>query len=107
MGNDSDDPRPGFTHWERFKGQGVYYNPVLNIDGKQVAYKDYCETLLGVDESGNGGNGLLSGLLEVIRSVRFAKQNIPYERKIHRCLAIERFRIYIYVINVGEGFTGV
>jgi len=100
MCNDSDDPRPGFTHWESIKGQGVYYNPVLNIDGKQVACKDYCETLLGVDESGNG-------LLEVIRSVRFAKQNIPYERKIHRCLAIERFRIYIYVINVGEGFTGV
>lgn len=40
MGNDSDDPRPGFNHWESFRGQGVYYNPVLNIDGKQVAYKD-------------------------------------------------------------------
>jgi len=40
MGDDSDAPRPGFTHWESFKGQGVYYNPVLNIDGKQVAYKD-------------------------------------------------------------------
>lgn len=40
MGNDDDKPRPGFDHWESFKGQGVYYNPTLNIDGKQVQYKD-------------------------------------------------------------------
>ncbi len=40
MGNDSDKPRPGFNHWESFKGQGVYYNPTLNINGKQVSYND-------------------------------------------------------------------
>ena len=40
MGHDSDDPRPGFTHWESFKGQGTYYNPTLNINGKQAAYTD-------------------------------------------------------------------
>lgn len=34
----SDQPRPGFNHWESFKGQGVYYAPQLNIDGKQVQY---------------------------------------------------------------------
>jgi N-acetylglucosamine-6-sulfatase len=36
----ADNPRPGFNHWESFKGQGVYYNPTLNIDGKQVSYND-------------------------------------------------------------------
>lgn len=36
----ADNPRPGFNHWESFKGQGVYYNPTLNIDGKQVTYSD-------------------------------------------------------------------
>ena len=36
----ADNPRPGFNHWESFKGQGVYYNPTLNIDGKQVTYTD-------------------------------------------------------------------
>lgn len=36
----ADNPRPGFNHWESFKGQGVYYNPTLNIDGKQVTYND-------------------------------------------------------------------
>lgn len=36
----ADNPRPGFDHWESFKGQGVYYNPTLNIDGKQVSYGD-------------------------------------------------------------------
>ncbi len=40
MGNDSDSPRPGFSHWESFRGQGEYYNPTLNIDGKRMVYKD-------------------------------------------------------------------
>jgi len=40
MGNEDDKPRPGFDHWESFKGQGIYYNPSLNIDGKEVAYTD-------------------------------------------------------------------
>jgi arylsulfatase A-like enzyme len=40
MGDDTDDPRPGFTHWESFRGQGEYYNPTLNIDGNRVTYKD-------------------------------------------------------------------
>lgn len=36
----ADNPRPGFHHWESFKGQGVYYNPTLNINGKHVSYGD-------------------------------------------------------------------
>lgn len=40
MGSASDDPRPGFDHWESFRGQGVYYNPILNIDGEHVRYGD-------------------------------------------------------------------
>lgn len=40
MGNDDDRPRPGFDHWESFRGQGVYYNPTLNINGKREVYKD-------------------------------------------------------------------
>jgi N-acetylglucosamine-6-sulfatase len=40
MGGDNPDPRPGFHHWESFRGQGVYYNPTMNINGKTVAYRD-------------------------------------------------------------------
>lgn len=40
MGDHGDEPQPGFTHWESFPGQGVYYNPTLNINGNRVAYKD-------------------------------------------------------------------
>ncbi len=40
MGHDTDKPQRGFTHWESFIGQGVYFNPTLNIDGKEVEYKD-------------------------------------------------------------------
>ncbi|MCU0354297.1 MAG: sulfatase [Cytophagales bacterium] len=40
MGDEGDHPRPGFHQWVSFKGQGVYYNPTLNVNGKQVAHKD-------------------------------------------------------------------
>lgn len=40
MGDEGDHPRPGFDHWESFKGQGTYYNPSLNINGTQVKYGD-------------------------------------------------------------------
>lgn len=40
MGGDSDEPRPGFDQWVSFRGQGVYYNPKLNINGKQVQFTD-------------------------------------------------------------------
>lgn len=40
MGNDSGDPQPGFTHWEGFQGQGEYYNPRINTNGKWITYED-------------------------------------------------------------------
>jgi len=40
MGNHSDEPQPGFDHWESFRGQGVYYGPTLNINGEQVSYDE-------------------------------------------------------------------
>ncbi|TKG96964.1 DUF4976 domain-containing protein [Puteibacter caeruleilacunae] len=40
MGDHGDSPQPGFDHWESFKGQGVYYNPELNINGERIQYKD-------------------------------------------------------------------
>lgn len=36
MGNTSDMPQPGFNYWLSFLGQGVYYNPVFNINGKRI-----------------------------------------------------------------------
>jgi N-acetylglucosamine-6-sulfatase len=40
MGNASAEPRPGFDHWESFRGQGKYYAPDLNIDGVENVYDD-------------------------------------------------------------------
>ena len=40
MGDESNKPQPGFDHWESFKGQGVYYGPTLNINGKEVTYDE-------------------------------------------------------------------
>lgn len=36
MGDADDAPEPGFNKWISFKGQGVYFNPIFNIDGKEV-----------------------------------------------------------------------
>jgi N-acetylglucosamine-6-sulfatase len=46
MGHASDEPRPGFDRWISFGGQGVYYNPTFNIDGKQVKREGYVSDLL-------------------------------------------------------------
>ena len=43
---DSTQPRPGFDHWISFEGQGSYFNPTLNINGKQVKRKGYITDLL-------------------------------------------------------------
>jgi arylsulfatase A-like enzyme len=40
MGDESDDPQPGFNHWESFKGQGVYTGVTLNINGEHTSYED-------------------------------------------------------------------
>jgi N-acetylglucosamine-6-sulfatase len=40
MGVD-DSPRPGFDHWVSVKGQGRYFDPVLNVDGETVRVEGY------------------------------------------------------------------
>jgi N-acetylglucosamine-6-sulfatase len=40
MGNTDDMPQKGFHFWESFQGQGVYYNPTLNINGVRKAFLD-------------------------------------------------------------------
>lgn len=40
MGHQSDDPKPGFDYWVSFPGQGVYYNPNLNVNGERVQHSD-------------------------------------------------------------------
>jgi len=43
MGNESDDPRPGFNHWVSFRGQGSYLpdERELNINGHRVPQTGY------------------------------------------------------------------
>jgi arylsulfatase A-like enzyme len=45
MGND-DSPRPGFDRWVSFKGQGVYVDPLLNVDGKQEQKQGYVTDII-------------------------------------------------------------
>ena len=46
MGGDSDEPRPGFSYWSSFRGQGVYQDPVFNINGKQKKIEGYVTDLI-------------------------------------------------------------
>ncbi|HEX7049212.1 MAG TPA: sulfatase [Longimicrobiales bacterium] len=46
MGEASDRPRPGFDHWVSFRGQGVYYDPELNIDGRRQRFEGYTTDIL-------------------------------------------------------------
>ncbi len=46
MGSDSDDPRAGFDRWVSFRGQGVYLDPVLNIDGRSSKHEGHTSDLL-------------------------------------------------------------
>ncbi|MBS1823784.1 MAG: sulfatase-like hydrolase/transferase [Acidobacteria bacterium] len=45
MGND-DSPRPGFTHWVSFPGQGECNDPVINLNGKSARTKGYITDIL-------------------------------------------------------------
>ena len=35
MGHEDDTPRKGFDHWVSFAGQGTYFDPTFNINGKR------------------------------------------------------------------------
>ncbi|MBN2476478.1 MAG: sulfatase [Pirellulales bacterium] len=41
MGHEENSPRPGFDYWASFKGQGVYFDPKLNINGKMREFAGY------------------------------------------------------------------
>jgi len=41
MGEQSDDPRPGFDFWMSHKGQGNYFDNEFNINGKRQVVKGY------------------------------------------------------------------
>jgi N-acetylglucosamine-6-sulfatase len=46
MGEVDDLPQPGFDHWVSFRGQGVYENPLLNINGERRKFDGYTTDIL-------------------------------------------------------------
>ncbi len=46
MGEADDEPQPGFDRWVSFRGQGAYFDPLLNIDGEQVPHEGYTTDIL-------------------------------------------------------------
>ncbi|HET6342728.1 MAG TPA: sulfatase-like hydrolase/transferase, partial [Gemmatimonadota bacterium] len=60
MGEHTDDPQPGFDHWVSFPGQGIYFDPELNIEGEHRKVEGYItdiltdQALAWLDEVGGG-----------------------------------------------------
>ncbi|GMV91898.1 MAG: sulfatase [Candidatus Hydrogenedentota bacterium] len=46
MGGSSDEPRPGFDHWMSFRGQGVYNDPTINVNGNQEKVEGYVTDII-------------------------------------------------------------
>ncbi len=46
LGEVDDSPQPGFDHWVSFRGQGVYENPVLNVNGDRQESRGYTTDIL-------------------------------------------------------------
>ena len=46
MGSASDAPRRGFDRWVSFRGQGSYFDPLLNVDGEHVRTSGYTTDIL-------------------------------------------------------------
>lgn len=46
MGHEDDTPRPGFDRWVSFVGQGMYFDPALNVDGEPVQAQGYMTDIL-------------------------------------------------------------
>jgi N-acetylglucosamine-6-sulfatase len=46
MGEQHDDPRPGFDYWMSHKGQGNYFDNEFNINGKRQVIKGYYTTVV-------------------------------------------------------------
>jgi N-acetylglucosamine-6-sulfatase len=46
MGHELDDPRPGFDYWASLKGQGEYFDPVLNVNGRHQQFQGYTTDVL-------------------------------------------------------------
>lgn len=40
MGTEGEEKKPGFDYWLSFRGQGIYYNPTLFINGQTKVYQD-------------------------------------------------------------------
>ncbi|MEE8450763.1 MAG: sulfatase [Thermoguttaceae bacterium] len=41
MGEQSDEPRPGFDYWVTHKGQGKYYDTTFNVNGRRMVKEGY------------------------------------------------------------------
>ncbi len=52
MGDQNPNPRPGFDHWVSFRGQGAYFDPPVNVNGREEKRKGYMSDILTEEAAG-------------------------------------------------------
>jgi N-acetylglucosamine-6-sulfatase len=83
MGED-DGPRPGFTHWVSFPGQGVYGNPELNVNGRREIVRGYTTDILNfyaADFVRTASRGTRPFLLVLSHKAAHAPFNPPWRHR--------------------------
>lgn len=80
MGVDNS-PRPGFDHWVGFSGQGTYFNPELNVDGRVVKENGYTTDILA----------------------RYAVETISRRRTAPLCLWLAQKAVHPELVQYADG----
>jgi arylsulfatase A-like enzyme len=128
MGEDagSDRPRPGFDHWISFRGQGVYVDPTLNVNGRASRVAGYTTDVLTdsavawLGRQGEGRGGAAKPFLLVLahkathaeflpaprHAGRYEREPIPYPATMARTEANARGKPR-WVLAQRDGWHGV
>jgi N-acetylglucosamine-6-sulfatase len=46
LGKQSELPQPGYNQWAAFRGQGAYFNPLMNVNGARMPTQGYVTDIL-------------------------------------------------------------
>lgn len=84
MGGAGDDPQPGFGHWASFRGQGEYFDPLINFNGQRRKTSGYVSDILTDEALRFIGQNASRPFFLYLSHKNVHSPNIPAER--HKAL---------------------
>jgi len=104
MGGASDERRPGFDHWISFRGQGEYFDPLLNVNGVRRRVKGYVTDILTAEALRflRGHRGRPFCLYFSHKAVHHDFQPAPRHRDLYRTEKVPRPESMFYRQEVYE-----